>query len=304
MTMQESRQERYRRILYLLPEHLQEIAAQCPPQEQSTAEEFRLRVGYPLSLLGGEGEIELLTPPVAPGDLQIILDRAAEFSVYRCANSIRSGYITVQGGYRIGLCGTVVQRSGEILTIQDLSSMTIRIAKAYPGAADDLYPQLWENGTFCSTLLIAPPGGGKTTLLRDLIRRLSEGDNAHPALRIAVVDERGELGAVYHGMAQFDLGRRTDILTGIPKAEGISMLLRTMNPQVIAVDEITDFADIHAMSLAANCGVSFLATVHGRDLQEIKHRKVCRELLDASLFTRFAVLEKAKGERRCRVESC
>ena len=147
-------------------------------------------------------------------------------------------------------------------------------------------------------------GRGKTTLLRDLIRRLSEGDNAHPALRIAVVDERGELGAVYHGMAQFDLGRRTDILTGIPKAEGISMLLRTMNPQVIAVDEITDFADIHAMSLAANCGVSFLATVHGRDLQEIKHRKVCRELLDASLFTRFAVLEKAKGERRCRVESC
>ena len=304
MTTQESRQERYRRILYLLPEHLQKIAARCPPEEQSTAEEFRLRTGYPLSLLGAEGERELPTPPVSPGDLQTVLDRAAEFSVYRCASSIRSGYITVQGGYRIGLCGTVVQRGGEILTIQDLSSMTIRIAKAYPGAADTLYPQLWDKGAFCSTLIIAPPGGGKTTLLRDLIRRLSDGDGAHPALRMAVVDERGELGAVYHGAVQFDLGRHTDILTGVPKAEGISMLLRTMNPQIIAVDEITDSADIHAMSLAANCGVSFLATVHGRDLREIRQRKVCRELLEAELFTRFAVLDKARGERRCRVELC
>lgn len=304
MATDENKLARYYAVLYLLPEHLQEIAAQCSSHQKCTAEEFRLRSGYPMSLLGADGETELPTQPVTQQDLKTILDRATEFSVYRCADSIRAGYVTVEGGYRIGLCGTVIQRGGEILTIQDLSSVTIRIAKAYPGAAEPVYPQLWEDDNFCSTLIVAPPGGGKTTLLRDLIRCLSNGTAVHPARRMAVVDERGELGAVHHGAAQFDLGRHTDILTGVSKAEGISMLLRTMNPQIIAVDEITDSEDIRSMSLAANCGVSFLATVHGRDLEEIKRRKICRELLDAELFSRCIILENHLGQRRCRLEQC
>ena len=304
MTTEEKKAERCRAVLYLLPDGLQEAAARLSAEEQAAAEEFRLRIGRPLSLLEAEGERELPTRPVTQQDLKTVLDRATEFSVYRCADSIRAGYVTVEGGCRIGLCGTAIQRRGEILTIRELSSLAIRIARAVPGAAGTLYPQLWEDGVFCSTLIIAPPGGGKTTMLRDLIRCLSNGSAEHPALRLAVVDERGEVGAVCRGAAQFDLGRHTDILTGTAKTDGIFMLLRTMNPQVIAVDEITDSADIRAMSLAANCGVSFLATVHGRDLSELRRRSICRELLAAQLFTRAAVLETCRGQRRCRLERC
>ena len=300
----EERIARCREAARLLPEHLQRPVLDCGGEICALAEEFRLRIGQPLSLLGPNGEACFRTEPVCAGDLQTVLDRATEFSAYRCADSIRRGYITVRGGCRVGLCGTVVLRGGEIATVQELSSVSIRIAKAVEGCAASLYPQLWNGRQFDSTLFIAPPGGGKTTLLRDLIRLLSNGDEDHPPLRLCVADERGEIAAVCGGRAQFDVGRQTDVLSGASKAEGILMLLRSMNPQVIAVDEITDPEDIQAMLLASNCGVSFLATVHGRDLQEIRRRKICQDLLETELFHQFVILERKNGTRQYRVERC
>ncbi|MBS5650026.1 stage III sporulation protein AB [bacterium 210917-DFI.7.65] len=294
----------YRQAAEVLPEHLRRAALARCADEQAVAEEFRLRSGQKMSLLGPEGETSISEEPVTGQDLQAVLDRATEFSAYRCAGSIRQGYVTVRGGCRVGICGTAVLRGGEIATVGELSSLSIRIARAALGVAKDVYPKLWSEGSFESTLILSPPGGGKTTLLRDLIRCLSKGSQTHPALRVAVVDERGEIAAARGGCAQFDVGPHTDILTGTEKAEGISMLLRAMNPQVIAVDEITAPEDIRAMTVAANCGVAFLATVHGRDLDELRRRKLCRELLDTELFHQFIVLEGRGSARTSRVERC
>ena len=294
----------YRQAAEVLPEHLRRAALARCADEQAVAEELRLRSGQKMSLLGPEGETSISDEPVTGQDLQAVLDRATEFSAYRCAGSIRQGYVTVRGGCRVGICGTAVLRGGEIATVGELSSLSIRIARAALGVAKDVYPKLWSEGSFESTLILSPPGGGKTTLLRDLIRCLSKGSQTHPALRVAVVDERGEIAAARGGCAQFDVGPHTDILTGTEKAEGISMLLRAMNPQVIAVDEITAPEDIRAMTVAANCGVAFLATVHGRDLDELRRRKLCRELLDTELFHQFIVLEGRGSARTSRVERC
>ena len=294
----------YRQAAEVLPEHLRRAALARCADEQAVAEEFRLRSGQKMSLLGPEGETSISEEPVTGQDLQAVLDRATEFSAYRCAGSIRQGYVTVRGGCRVGICGTAVLRGGEIATVGELSSLSIRIARAALGVAKDVYPKLWSEGSFESTLILSPPGGGKTTLLRDLIRCLSKGSQTHPALRVAVVDERGEIAAARGGCAQFDVGPHTDILTGTEKAEGLSMLLRAMNPQVIAVDEITAPEDIRAMTVAANCGVAFLATVHGRDLDELRRRKLCRELLDTELFHQFIVLEGRGSARTSRVERC
>ena len=294
----------YRQAAEVLPEHLRRAALARCADEQAVAEEFRLRSGQKMSLLGPEGETSISEEPVTGQDLQAVLDRATEFSAFRCAVSFREGYVSVRGGCRVGICGTAVLRGGEIATVGELSSLSIRIARAALGVAKDVYPKLWSEGSFESTLILSPPGGGKTTLLRDLIRCLSKGSQTHPALRVAVVDERGEIAAARGGCAHFDVGPHTDILTGTEKAEGISMLLRAMNPQVIAVDEITAPEDIRAMTVAANCGVAFLATVHGRDLDELRRRKLCRELLDTELFHQFIVLEGRGSARTSRVERC
>ena len=294
----------YRQAAEVLPEHLRRAALARCADEQAVAEELRLRSGQKMSLLGPEGETSISEEPVTGQDLQAVLDRATEFSAYRCAGSIRQGYVTVRGGCRVGICGTAVLRGGEIATVGELSSLSIRIARAALGVAKDVYPKLWSEGSFESTLILSPPGGGKTTLLRDLIRCLSKGSQTHPALRAHPPLPRGEIAAARGGCAQFDVGPHTDILTGTEKAEGISMLLRAMNPQVIAVDEITAPEDIRAMTVAANCGVAFLATVHGRDLDELRRRKLCRELLDTELFHQFIVLEGRGSARTSRVERC
>ncbi len=296
--------QRLSNTLFLLPDHLQQVILQYDAQQQNMAEEIRLRIGQRMSLLLANKEVLLDSQKICRQDLQVVLDRATEFSAYRCAESIRNGYITVQGGCRIGLCGTAILRDGKIATLQDVSSIAIRLAKEICGVADELYPQLWRDSIFENTLLIAPPGGGKTTLLRDLIRCLSNGDEAHRALRMAVVDERCEIAAMHHGEPQFYLGRQTDVLSGAAKAEGISMVLRSMNPEVIAVDEITTPEDIRVMEMACNCGVSFLATVHGQDLQEIRNRKICRTLLESDIFHQFVILERQGGKRYFRVERC
>lgn len=267
----------------------------------SEAEEFRLRRGFPISVLLPEGEVEAGGPAVTEEHLRQTLENATQASAHTVLDKVRRGFVTLRGGHRIGLCGTAVCREGEIVTLRELSSLSIRVARQIRGQAVPLLPELTEGGRFVSTLILAPPGAGKTTLLRDLIRALSDGDGIAPH-RVGVADERGEIAALWRGEPQLDVGRHTDVMDGCPKSEGLSILLRGMNPQVLAADEITDREDAGAMIQAAGCGVELIATAHGGGAGDLRRRPVYRELLSAGVFRRLVVIQRAGPARRIRVE--
>ena len=172
----------------------------------------------------------------------------------------------------------------------------IRISREQRGIAREIAPKLFRDGRFRSTLLLSPPGGGKTTLLRDLVRQLSCGDGIPPQ-RITLVDERGEVAVMYRGQPQMDVGPRTDVLDGCPKALAIPMALRAMNPQIIAVDEITVREDLYAMAAAANCGVALLATIHAADVEELKRKPLFSQLLKLRVFEKAVIITRHGGER-------
>lgn len=285
----------------VLPLRLRKRVLALPDGQKAVAEEFRLRVGRPLSVLLPEGEVTL-DVCVEAADLETLCDLATEFSRYAAAETLREGYLSVRGGFRVGLCGTAVMKEGGNTNLRSFSGAAVRVAREKRGIGAFLVPRLFENGLFCSTLILSPPGGGKTTLLRDLVRCLSDGMPGVKASRVSLVDERGEVAVMYRGAAQMDIGRQTDVMDACPKALAIPMLLRAMNPQIIAVDEITLEEDIRAMQMAAGCGVGLLATVHGSDAAELERKPLYRKLLRQRVFERVIVIRCVGGERQYHVE--
>ena len=264
-------------------------------------EELRLRRGFPMTALLPEGEAETDGPTVGEEDLRQVVENATQASAHTALDRVRQGFVTLRGGHRVGLCGSVVKREGRIVTLRDISSLSIRVARPVTGQAAQLLPRLTENGVFLSTLILAPPGAGKTTLLRDLVRSLSDGD-AGPPLRVGVADERGEIAALWQGEPQLCIGRHTDVMDGCSKSEGLSILIRGMNPQAVAVDEITDPADVQVITEVAGCGVALIATAHGAGPEDLTRRPVYRALLENRIFRRLAVIQRQGGRRSVRVE--
>ena len=294
-------EQRYWQATAVLPPRLRQTARSLTAADQSVAEEVRLRVGQPLSIVLPPGERMFPGPPVTSGEIEQMVEIASRASLHAVMDQIRQGYLSLPGGHRLGLCGTVHLQNGVRKGLRPYSGASLRIARQVPGAARNLLTQLCPGGRLASTLIMAPPGAGKTTLLRDLIRMVSDGEGTEP-MRVALADERGEVAALYDGLPQLDVGSRTDVLEGCPKAEGLMMLLRAMNPQVLAADEITAPEDIHALKQASGCGVLLLATAHGYGREDLERRPLYRSLLEHRLFERLVLIRREGGQRILRTE--
>ena len=259
---------------------------------QGEIEELRLRVGLPPAVRIAGRESPLACAPVSAQELRETLSRAARYSVHSYAESLRHGFVTLAGGHRLGVCGTAAEENGQVITVRGLSSLNLRIARQYPGLGEQIALWVGEKPPQ-SVLLLSPPGLGKTTLLREWERLVSD-----RGYTVAVADERSEIAALADGAPQFAVGRCTDVLEGCSKKQAALMLLKTMSPALIAFDEITAPEDVEAVSLCAHCGTAVLASAHAADVDDLRQRPLYRALLGLHVFRRAVVIEW-KGKERC-----
>lgn len=271
-------------------------------------EEIRIRIGKPLLLQGNYKEyfINSKGAVVHPEkayrirreDLLQTLERMTQSSLYAAEEEMKQGFLTLPGGHRVGITGEALLKNGEIQILKHISALNVRISREVEGRAAKLIPMLLRsNGTLYHTLILSPPQAGKTTLLRDLIRNLSNGNTALnlSGQTIGVVDERGELAGMWQGVPSYNLGLRTDVLDGCPKWIGMSMLVRSMAPRIVAVDEIGHPQDAEAVREAIRMGVSVLSTAHAGYLEEAIERPSLKGLFKDEVFERIVLLSRRQG---------
>lgn len=280
---------RYISAVELLPPRLRAATMAVDDERKAAAEEFRLRVGRRMSVLLPDGELPLDGPPITPEDVSETAARAARGSLHSVSDELAAGFVTAQNGHRLGLCGRAVMENGSCRTMRDFSSANLRIAKEVHGAADGVFSRIVGDRVF-SALILSPPGAGKTTLLRDLVRQAGDA-----GIRVSVADERGELSACGAGKPGFDVGECVDLMVGAPKSVAALGLLRSMNPQVVALDEITDPADFDAIARIVGCGAAVFATIHANGMDELRSRAGLASILPA--FEKFVVIERSGGRR-------
>lgn len=230
-------------------------------------------------------------------ELQQILKHICRYSLYAFEEELSRGYISADGGFRVGIAGEVILKpDGSVKNVRYISSLNIRVAHEVKGAADALLPWLYENGRLKNLLIISPPGCGKTTLLRDIVRQVSDGNRWARGMTVGLVDERSEIAGCFQGIPGNDVGKRTDVMDNCPKAEGMMMLLRSMSPVAMAVDELGGNGDVRALGQVLKSGCAIIATVHGASWEEACEKPFFKPLMENRTFDRFLVLGKRDGK--------
>lgn len=282
-------------VLSILPHQIALQMKKVPPEILATVEEIRIRVNRPLEITS-KGVPHFFTHIVHAEDALHLLNKLSQYSIYTMEEELKRGYITIAGGHRIGLAGKVILEGGEVKAIRDISSFNIRIAREKIGVAESLISSLYQQN-WCHTMIIGAPQTGKTTLLRDIARIISSGVPKYniPALKVGIVDERSEIAGSVAGIPQLTFGPRIDVLDACPKAEGMMMLIRSMSPDVIIVDEIGRKEDGEALLEAVNAGIILMMTTHGTSFSEVSKRPSLKHLIEQGVFQRFIELSRLDG---------
>ena len=257
--------------------------------KDTTLQEIRLKIEKPIIITSSKGEV-VLSYILSREDIKYILQRISNYSLYAYEEEIRQGFITIKGGHRVGLAGECVMENGKVKTIRNISSLNIRICREILGCSKKVIKYIVSNSKLLNTLIISPPKCGKTTILRDIARSLSDG-----GMKVSIIDERSEIAASYLGVPQMKVGIRTDVLDNCLKSEGLIMAIRSLSPEVIICDEIGTIKDIEALIMAFNSGVNIVVTLHGESIDDLTNRNVFKELLENKVIDRVILLSNKEG---------
>lgn len=272
-------------------------------EQNSELEEIRIRINLPVILKIENNEI-ILDHITSRDEINYILQKICENSLYSYQAQIANGYITINGGHRVGIVGSAVEKEGKIVNLNYISGLNFRISRQADNCSIGIFEHIIDsiNNTILNTLIISPPGIGKTTLLKDITRRISNGEKlksgrVFSGLNIVVIDERGEIGACYKGISQNNLGIRTDIFDDMPKAIGMKMAIRSMAPKVIIADEIGSVEDAEAIKYAVCCGVKGVFTAHGKNIEDIMINPAISGLVKSKIFECIVFLKGRENGR-------
>ena len=274
----------------------------CYNIDENSIEEIRIRVDRPIILKYPEGKEDILDHVVTQNEILNILQSLCNNSIYSYQSQICDGYITLQGGHRVGITGNVAMKDGKITNVNYVSSLNFRIAREIIGASDEIFKEVitrinsqnnfknsnndTSNLEINNTLIVSKPGCGKTTVLRDLVRNIS-----NMGFTVSLIDERGEIASMYKGIPQNDIGLRTDVMDNVTKSLGMKIAVRTMAPQVIVADEIGTDGDLEAINYGICSGVKGIFTAHGSDISELRQNETLNKLYEEKLFKRIIFLE-------------